>query len=373
MKSNEIVKIYGTDYKEMTKKLLSVCNLAGMMDARGLSQDALIGIKPNLVTCSPAEYGATTHPEIIAGIIEYLKENGHLNMVIIEGSWVGDKTQEAFLYCGYENLSRKYGVELFDTQKDSSFKADCAGMELSICNRVKDIDFLINVPVLKGHCQTKMTCALKNMKGLIPNSEKRRFHRMGLHSPIAHLNTFIHQDFIVIDNICGDPDFEEGGNPVIRNCICASIDPVLTDAFACCELGIPLSTVPYVTMSEALGVGSTEGMNIITIGNDPDGENSGPLRHVLDVSYAVEDSDTCSACYAELTGALMRLKEEGLLEKLNAKIGIGQGMKERTGPLGVGNCTRRFSVCIPGCPPCGEEIYNGIRDYIERAENNKKP
>ena len=33
------------------------------------------------------------------------------------------------------------------------------------------VDFLINVPVMKGHCQTKITCALKNMKGLIPNSE----------------------------------------------------------------------------------------------------------------------------------------------------------------------------------------------------------
>ena len=37
-------------------------------------------------------------------------------------------------------------------------------MELNVCERVKEIDFLINVPVLKGHCQTKITCALKNMK-----------------------------------------------------------------------------------------------------------------------------------------------------------------------------------------------------------------
>lgn len=368
MKSNEIVKIYGTDYKEMTKKLLSVCNLAGMMDARGLSRDAPIGIKPNLVTCSPAEYGATTHPEIIAGIIEYLKENGHLNMVIIEGSWVGDKTQEAFLYCGYENLSRKYGVDLFDTQKDSSFKADCAGMELSICNRVKDIDFLINVPVLKGHCQTKMTCALKNMKGLIPNSEKRHFHQMGLHKPIAHLNTYIHQDFIVVDHICGDPYFEEGGSPLVKNCIFAATDPVLTDTHACSELGISKEEVPYVVMSERLHVGRAVEPEISIIGESRAYEENGPVKKILDVSYAVDDSDTCSACYAELTGALIRLQEEGLLSELDVKIGIGQGMRGRKGVLGVGNCTKDFLENIPGCPPGEEDIYLGLKKYIEKSK-----
>lgn len=364
MNKKEIIKIYGTDYKEMTEKLLSACGLADMIREKGLSEDAMIGIKPNLVTCSPAEFGATTHPEIIAGIIEYLHASGFSNLLILEGSWVGDRTSEAFLYCGYGDLSEKYGVGLFDTKKDTSFKADCSGTELSVCSRVKDIDFLINVPVLKGHCQTKMTCALKNMKGLIPDSEKRNFHRMGLHSPIAHLNTFIHQDLIVVDNICGDPYFEEGGDPLVRNCIFAAADPVLTDAYACEELGIKVSDVPYVVMSEKLGVGSTKGYIIRTIGNECGTEGAGKVRQLLDVSYAVDDSDTCSACYAELTGALLRLKSEGLLDLLDEKIGIGQGMQEKTGTLGVGRCTGNFMTNIPGCPPEEEEIYRGLKEYI---------
>ena len=97
----------------------------------------------------------------------------------------------------------------YDTSKDGTIKVGCV--------RGADIDFLINVPVLKGHCQTKITCALKNMKGLIPNTEKRHFHAMGLHEPIAHLNAGLHQDFVVVDNICGDLDFEDGGNPVVMN------------------------------------------------------------------------------------------------------------------------------------------------------------
>ena len=33
-------------------------------------------IKPNLVSPTEASWGATTHPEVVEGIIEYLKENG---------------------------------------------------------------------------------------------------------------------------------------------------------------------------------------------------------------------------------------------------------------------------------------------------------
>ena len=183
MERNEILKIYGTDYKENTKRLLEQADLASEIPSAG----SRIGIKPNLVSAQPAQFGATTHPEVAAGIIEYLQEHGFRNMVILESSWVGDKTPEAFEYCGYNRIAEQYGVELWDLQQDTSHMEDCAGMQLRLCDSLKQIDFLINVPVLKGHCQTKITCALKNLKGVIPNSEKRRFHTLGLHRPIAHL------------------------------------------------------------------------------------------------------------------------------------------------------------------------------------------
>lgn len=197
MENTEILAIYGKDYKDMTKKLLEEACLASRIP----DKECRIGIKPNLVSPSDPSRGATTHPEIVAGIIEYLQERGFHDLVMLEGSWVGDKTEDTARLCGYYDLSEKYGVDFLDMQKDSYETYDCEGMELKICDEAKKLDFLINVPVMKGHCQTKITCALKNMKGLIPNSEKRRFHSMGLHKPIAHLAVGIHQDFIVVDNI----------------------------------------------------------------------------------------------------------------------------------------------------------------------------
>ena len=105
MKKNQILRSYGTDYKEMTKRLLSHAELASQIPA----EDARICLKPNLVTPTPASYGATTHPEVTAGIIEYLQENGFRNITIAEGSWVGDKTTDAFEYCGYNALAEQSG------------------------------------------------------------------------------------------------------------------------------------------------------------------------------------------------------------------------------------------------------------------------
>ena len=378
LRQNQIWKIYGTDYKEMTKRLLSEADLFARIGAR-----KRIGIKPNLVTPSPASFGATTHPEVVAGIIEYLQEKQVRDIVIAEGSWVGDRTSEAFEYCGYRELSRRYGVPLIDTQKESWHCLDCSGMKLNISDAADRIDFLINVPVLKGHCQTKVTCALKNLKGLLPNQEKSRFHSMGLHRPIAHLNTGIRQDFIVVDHICGDLDFEEGGNPVVRNCVMAAVDPVLVDSYASYLLHYETEEIPYIGLAAELGVGSRDldqaelvlcggkELHVLPLnqagGGLSEGEELPRQRKVLDVAYAVEEVDSCSACYGSLIGALCRLEEEGLLAKLSVPIGIGQGMQGRRGKLGVGRCTKDFDHCIMGCPPEEEKIYRELKAFISTA------
>ena len=63
MKQNEILKIYGTEYKEITRKLLDQTDLYALIP----SADAVIGIKPNLVTPTPKEltHAATTVMELV--------------------------------------------------------------------------------------------------------------------------------------------------------------------------------------------------------------------------------------------------------------------------------------------------------------------
>jgi len=361
MKRNQILLTSGTDYKEMTKELCISSDLCKMIPAK----NSKIAIKPNLVVAGPAELGATTHPEVLQGIIEYLKENEFSNLVIMESSWYGEDTDVAFQVAGYDSLCKEYDVPFIDIKKTTSHKADCGGMDLYISDALNDIDFFINVPVLKGHCQTKMTCALKNLKGIIPDDEKRRYHSLGIHKPVGHLASGVKQDFIIVDNICGDLDFEEGGNPVVRNSILAGIDPVLIDTYACQKLHLSVESVPYIKIAESLGVGSSDlsKAEIICLRGSKD-ETLPKSSRILDVAYAAEAIDACSGCYGNLIPALLQLSEEGLLSTLNTKIAIGQGHQGKTGKLGIGNCTEGFDICVKGCPPSKEDIYDGIKEYI---------
>ena len=426
MKKNQIFIKCGTEYKEMTKELLEACDLAGEIEKKfekcglkvlsensgaGLQQNSekviteakfetksslidnseaevdcfcssdsvekqnsefglynmRIGIKPNLVAPMEAYWGGTTHPEVVAGIVEYLQEKGFSKLVIMEGSWVGDKTSESYEVCGFKSLCEKYNVPFLDMQKEKGVPVQCGDMTLNICKSVLDLDFLINVPVLKGHCQTKITCALKNMKGLLPNSEKRRFHALGLHDPIAHLGLAIHQDFIVVDNICGDLDFEDGGNPVEMNRVLAAVDPVLMDAYVCDMMYYQPEEVPYITKAAALGVGCAD-IRQAEI-HALDGNPGAPIpksRKVVELADAVEEVESCSACYGNLIPALDRLKQEGLLSNLTTRISIGQGYRNQKGTLGIGHCTRHFTHHLEGCPPTEEEIYEFLKNYLGR-------
>lgn len=375
MEKNEILVTYGTEYREMAKELLERADLAGMIGDR----KKRVGIKPNLVSAVPASEGATTHPEVVEGLLQYLKEHGFREIAIMEGSWVGEKTENAFRVCGYGELAKKYGVELIDTQKEKAVSTDCGGMKLNICQCAFDVDFMINVPVMKGHCQTRITCALKNMKGLIPNGEKRRFHTMGLHRPIAHLGIGVRQDFILVDGICGDLSFEDGGNPTVMNRLFAAADPVLCDAYVCKLMGYKTKEVAYIGMAEKLGVGCGDlSRACISEGNRPGGMEPAKMpdkERVMKLREVTEEVDSCSACYGYLIPALDMLEKEGLLKDFPEKICIGQGFRGKSGVLGVGNCTKGFQHSLKGCPPTELEMYEFLKGYLgeeKRSTNDKE-
>lgn len=363
MRKDEIFVIYGQAYREMTVKLLEAVGLAEMIKDRSKR----IGIKPNLVSASVASMGATTHPEVVEGLIQYLQAHGFYHLCVMEGSWVGAKTKEAFATCGYDKLCRRYGVELIDAQKEKPVTVDCQGMELHLCSCALQVDYMINVPVMKGHCQTRITCALKNMKGLLPNAEKRRFHTMGLHRPIGHLAMGIHQDFILVDSICGDLSFEDGGNPTVMNRLFAAADPVLCDAYVCRLMQYEVREVPYIGLAEKLGAGCADMEKaLIRELNMPQGLITLPDKErVMKLREMTEEIDSCSACYGYLLPALDMLEKEGLLKDFPDKICIGQGFRGKTGKLGVGNCTKGFQHSLKGCPPTEQEIYTFLKQYLK--------
>ncbi len=344
---------------------------------------ARIAIKPNLVVPKPSTSGATTDPALVACIIRYLQENGHSDIRVVESSGVGDATHRAFRVCGYEEISRTYGVPLVDLKKDKASKVTALDLDIEICQEALDADFLINIPVLKAHCQTHLTCALKNLKGCIPDREKRRFHALGLHKPIAALNTVIRSDWTVVDGIIGDLTFEEGGTPIHMGKIILGDDPVLIDTYALQLLGYELQDVPYISMAADWGVGTTDLSKADVVEHmeeDRPPVVSQPANPVAQrYRQFIDEQEACSACYASLIYALRRYEQlhGGLPSSVRFSIGQGFTLEAqhsaaasvRTSSIqrtyGIGRCTA--DLCpnhASGCPPTAKQILNHLEHWL---------
>jgi uncharacterized protein (DUF362 family) len=362
MEKNDIILTYGSDPVAMTRALLEAIDLESLIPDKNTS----IALKPNLVVAVTADSGATTHPAIVREILSYLREKGYSRIKIVESAWVGDSTKEGFRVNGYEAISKTFKVPLVDVKDDEYEKLTSNGITMEISETILNTDFLISLPVLKGHCQTAMTCALKNMKGCLSDKSKRMFHSLGLHKPIAALNAIRCADLVIVDSLNGDLDFEEGGNPVKTDRMFAARDSVLCDSFGAQLLGFELKDIPYIQLAENLGVGSADLTKARFIQlNEP--ENDLDARPSGEVAYLAKHTlqkDACSACYGNLIHALKRLDEVGRLKNLESKICIGQGYKGETDPgkVGVGVCTRGLGKSLAGCPPKAIDMIQFIKE-----------
>ena len=362
MISNKIMVSYGDQAGVMVKKLLTAIKIE-----EKINTDDLIALKPNLVKASPSEKGATTDIRLVEGIIDYLQNKGFENIIIMEGSWVGANTENAFETCGYNHISEKYDIPLYNLQKANYEFKDSEQMKIEIAEKALAVDYLINLPVLKGHCQTKITCALKNLKGCISDNEKRRFHRKGLRKPIALLNKVLDQDLVIVDGIYGDLDFEEGGNPVKMNRIIAGQDPVLIDSYAANLLGYSAKEIEYIKLAYDFGVGSMdlENAEIIEINKDKAPKIENNSMKIKKLAENIEAKEACSACYGSLIHSLKRIKEKGELGRIEEKIKIGQGFKNNNiNGLGIGNCCAGDNNYVKGCPPSAKNILDFLSEEI---------
>ncbi|MDR0248671.1 MAG: DUF362 domain-containing protein [Oscillospiraceae bacterium] len=348
-----IWSIYCKDLLQGTLELLEAAGLKALV-----RPGMRVSLKPNLVMAKPPGLGATTHCEIAEGLIMYLRGLGIDDISVIESAWVGGDTEQAFDVCGYRALREKYGVALHDLKKDATTPARAGKYTFDVCRKALDTDFLINLPVLKAHCQTKLTCCLKNLKGCIPDSEKRRFHAIGLHEPIAHLARAIPVHFNVVDAVCGDLSMEEGGNPAQRNMLMAGSDMLLLDTYGAELIGLRSNEVDYLRIASGMGIGRAyePGVTAVTRLREDAKPRVAPARGGLaeSLSAYVNEDRACSACHAALLFALRHVKPRG-------KINVGQGFRGKPGTLGCGDCAAGCARYVPGCPPTAE----AIRSFLE--------
>ena len=353
--SSPIWQIHGTDAHAMTLQLLEACQAYRLVPTGGS-----VALKPNLVLASVPDEGAVTHPGVVSGCIEYFRAHGIRDISVIESSWIGDKTLRALQSSGIGQACKSHDVPFFDLKRDKTVTVATAIGRMEICQRALEADLLVDLPVLKGHCQTRMTCALKNLKGCLPDREKRRFHALGLTEPIAALGAALKPGLVVVDSICGDLCFEEGGTPVQTNTMFAGTDAVQVDAYARSLMGLAPEEVPYIELAERYGAGRAHWSedDLVLLNEPSKATGYGQPQGIVErLTRRVYEREACSACFAALVRALYVTRRDH-----SQDIYIGQGWRGETlDGLGIGSCCRGATSNVPGCPPTAEAIARELR------------
>jgi len=136
---------------------------------------------------------------------------------------------------------------MIDFNQESSQEFEINGAKVWIAGSVLEADFLIDIPVLKTHCQTKVSLGMKNLKGCLQMRSKMEFHKKGLERMIALLNTIIQTKLTIIDGIYA---LERGpgrlGTAYRMNLIIAGRDILSCDIVGSNILGIDPSTVEHL-------------------------------------------------------------------------------------------------------------------------------
>jgi uncharacterized protein (DUF362 family) len=361
------------------RKAIELCDGFGK-----LSRNDKVLIKPN--NCFRHKimppYGMVTTSKIIDGIVQLLLEHGCKDISIGEGSIIGildeldPYTKRGFKGTGIDRVAHKYGVKLIDFNQGLFQKLDLGGVKAQVSIAALEADFLINVPVLKTHFQTKVSLGFKNLKGCLSKASKQKFHTTNrLDSLICLLNEAIESDLVIIDGIYM---LEKGPEALAgvahrKDLIIASPDIFECDTVGSTILGIDPSQVDYLrefaerhNRSFDIGAIQIKGEDIESLKEqlewrfEPDKELLTPAK-ITGLSAPYPGQTLCSACGATLALALSIFgKDNHGTDFGGAALYYGLGLKPGRGTQKVflyGDCTIRSNkglqnaIKIEGCPP----------------------
>ncbi|MBM4348934.1 MAG: DUF362 domain-containing protein [Deltaproteobacteria bacterium] len=336
-------------------------------------------IKPNAARLALPGEGITTHPMVIAAIIDYLREKGALEILIGESCIFGVDAEEAFLKTGMREIAKKRGVLLLDLDRLEPMELNIPQGRLlkriRVSSILRSVDLIISAPVMKTHMHTQVTLSIKNMKGLLWKREKARLHHLvgdpkttegdkELDVAISEMGTVLFPHLAVIDGTVG----LEGMGPAYGQAKKVGLVVVSDHALACDRvaselMGFPPDRVPHLKRL------SGKGLEKVSV--DPADylkwrDPFEPSPSQLSIPYpdvAVYDEGSCSACLSTLLVFLQNYYDQLDDYRLGDKrvhIGIGKHLDDcPQGTLLIGNCTsglKKRGTFVRGCPPIASQI-----------------
>jgi len=377
--SKEIVAIVKHDGSSNSlRKALELCN-----GLDGLKANDKVLLKPNILwggTKAFPPFGRITTSTIVGYLLPILRDRGCTDITIGEGTIVnkemGSTTTRGYEWSGIGKVAKKYGVRLVDFNSEPYEEVRLENIRAKISKSAMECDFLIDLPVLKAHRQTKISLGMKNLKGCLAMSSKQAFHRhgLGLNRLIALLNMRIRPSLTIIDGIYGlerGPDIV-GAIPHRMDLIIAGKDVFSCDIVGAMVMGIQPDGVEYLKEFASL-TGRTVSLDNVEVSGEPINQvaqkfewrrsEEDILRQAAITGVSIQEPglSLCSGCMIIL-GALVAVltKDSPGVVLDGLEICGGREVKakgESKKVFLIGDCAvsankdLKDAVMVKGCPP----------------------
>lgn len=222
-----------------------------------------VGIKLNLVAAAKPERAATTHPELVCCLVEMLQEKG---AEVILGDSPGGLYNEVALnhiysVCGM-NVAEKMGAKLNRNfgVADGSYPEATIAKIFQYTSWLDQCDAIINFAKLKSHGMMGMSCAAKNMFGVIPGVTKPQYHYRfpdinQFSDMILDLDTYFKPVLSLVDAVVGmEGNGPTAGKPRPIGAILASRDMHAMDLVCASIIGLSKEDVPTLQAAYRRGL-----------------------------------------------------------------------------------------------------------------------
>ncbi len=227
-------------------------------------------IKPNIGWDRTPEYAANTHPELVKRVIEHCFRAGAKEVYVFDHSI--DNWANCYKNSGIEKSARAGGAKVVPANSENYYQAiTIPGARILKSAKVHELvleaDVFINVPVLKNHDSTRMTCCMKGMMGVV--WDRAFWHRNNLNQCIADYALFSKKPALnIID--CYNVITKNGPQGVSKEDVANLQSQIITpdwvagDAAGAKMLGLDPSSVEYIPLAYQMGIGdmNLESLNI---------------------------------------------------------------------------------------------------------------
>jgi uncharacterized protein (DUF362 family) len=333
-------------------------------------------IKPNLVEPRPYTSGQTTNPALVEAIILWCQKQKASRVAIGEGpNYFQPKSalKLCFTETGIADVARRQHVPwiLFDEGPFRLFKnySDRTPRVFSLSEHAFCWDHIINVPVPKPHYLTKVSIAMKNVKGFLKREDKPCFHHVGkegISGSVTALNLLIRPSLNIVD----------GTAPIHKNnnFLLAGTDIVAVDAVASSLMGCNPQHIRTITLGYDSGLGEKDIAKIEIIGDELKDFHMNieqPEQYLKRVfpNLSLHAKNACSGCLIPLFASLHQIEQENVhcSQEIHIALGKAEHGKVSSKTIAVGECTKlqlNGTQWLEGCPPSKEEMVEFLREYF---------